>query len=159
MKWRVGVLLGLLAMGVHAEQRGSVGLGIIVGEPTGLSFKTWLSGRAALDAAAAWSLDDSELTLHADYLVTDFTGFKVRQGRLGWYYGLGGRFKSVDNDHADDNDDEDEDRLGIRFPFGLTYLFQTQPLEVFGEVVPIMDLVPETELEMNLGIGIRYYIN
>jgi hypothetical protein len=37
-------------------QDSGFGIGIIAGEPTGLSGKLWLGGNNALDMAAAWSL-------------------------------------------------------------------------------------------------------
>ena len=47
-----------------------LGLGIILGEPTGISFKSWLSTTTAFDMAAAWSfVDEDALHLHGDYLV------------------------------------------------------------------------------------------
>ena len=36
------------------------GAGIIVGEPTGLSFKHWMSRERAVDAAAAWSFSEND---------------------------------------------------------------------------------------------------
>jgi hypothetical protein len=40
---------------------------------------------------------------------------------------------------------------------GLDYVFGEQPFDVFVEFAPILDLVPETELDWSGAIGIRYY--
>ena len=57
-----------LAASVHAGQW--LGLGVMAGEPTGLSAKTWLGKTTAVDAGLAWSLSgDKDLQAHADYLI------------------------------------------------------------------------------------------
>jgi hypothetical protein len=48
----------MTASAPYARGTEGFGLGVIVGNPTGLSFKVWTGGSSAFDAAAAWSLDD-----------------------------------------------------------------------------------------------------
>ena|GEM_PF-4406931 len=60
-----------------------VGLGIIVGEPTGVSAKLWLDGNAGVDAAAAWSVYKyTALHVHADFLWHSLDLLKVSPGQL-----------------------------------------------------------------------------
>ena len=123
------------------------GIGIIIGEPTGISFKNWLSPKTAIDGAAAWSFEgDDALHLHADYLFHNGNLTQVEGGKLLLYYGLGARLKL-----------QDRSRLGVRIPFGVAYLLHASPLDFFLELVPIMDLAPDTELEFNGGFGVRLY--
>lgn len=134
-----------------AQQTGT-GLGIIVGEPTGLSVKLRSSGRAALAAAGAWSArdrDDLDLHVHLDWVLeTDVSGRVGLPGhRLFAYYGLGVRI--VDR-HRDT-------RIGLRVPLGITHYGRRVPLEVFAEVAPVLDVVPATELEANVGVGVRFW--
>jgi len=35
-------------------------------------------------------------------------------------------------------------------------LFADTPLDIFVEVVPVLDLVPDTDLDFNGAVGIRY---
>ena len=59
---------GLCATTVLAEPKG-LGIGVMVGEPTGVSVKKWLDATHAIDGGAAWSIaGDDALSLHADYL-------------------------------------------------------------------------------------------
>ena len=45
------------------------GLGVMIGEPTGISGKYWLSPANAIDFAVAWSFaNDANFHLHTDYL-------------------------------------------------------------------------------------------
>jgi len=52
---------------------------------------------------------------------------------------------------------EDDDFIGIRIPVGLAYLFEGAPVDVFLEVVPLLDVAPETEFTLNAAIGVRYF--
>ncbi|MHB9031256.1 MAG: hypothetical protein ACYC9O_21010 [Candidatus Latescibacterota bacterium] len=142
----------ILSAALASGQTGSTGVGVIIGEPTGISAKHFLSRRDAIDGALAWSLaDDSRLHLHVDYLRHDFRvlqdEFDISEGQLPLFYGIGGRVRI----------DEDDSRVGVRFVIGVSYIFEDAPFDTFFEIAPIMDLVPETELNANAGIGFRYW--
>jgi hypothetical protein len=123
------------------------GLGFMVGEPTGISFKKWVGSTTAFDGAAGWSFRGQDrLHLHVDYLVHNFDMINVERGRLPVYFGLGARLKL-----------EDETLFGVRIPVGVCYLFEKAPLDVFFELVPMFDLVPDTGFKLSGSIGIRYY--
>jgi hypothetical protein len=135
-----------LAAPAQAQRRG-FGLGVILGEPTGLSLKSWTGRTTAIDAAAAWSFGrEDSLHFHVDYLVHDFNLLKTSKGRLPVYYGIGGRIKL-----------EDKTRIGVRFPVGVSYIFEDAPLDLFAELGPILDLAPRTEFTLSASIGLRYY--
>jgi len=124
-----------------------LGLGIILGEPTGLSAKLWTGSSNAFDFGAAWSFEGSgHLLLQADY-VWHSSLTKASSGQLALYYGIGGRIV-----FANDPD------VGVRIPIGLDYIFSSAPIDIFAEVVPIMDLIPDTEFVLNGGLGIRFWL-
>jgi hypothetical protein len=131
---------------VASAKESGFGLGIIVGEPTGLSLKKWMTRTAAVDAAAAWSFVDDSFYVHADYLLHSFNVFKVERGKLLVYYGLGGRIST-----------KSQLRIGARVPVGLSYSIENSPLDVFFEIGPILDLTPATEFRLTGGLGIRYF--
>ncbi|MCK4815689.1 hypothetical protein KA005_07965 [bacterium] len=141
-------ILGLIFVyGIAVGQESGFGLGVIVGEPTGLSWKFWTGSVTAVDGAAAWSFaDKSALHLHADLIFHDFTRIYVEKGKFPLYFGFGGRIKL-----------EKKSRIGIRIPLGITYIPERLPLDMFLEIVPILDLVPGTEFDFNAAIGIRYF--
>ena len=142
------LVIGLTLLWCTAAPAGDLGVGVILGEPTGLSFKQWVTGRTALDAAAAWSFgDESAFHVHMDYLLHTGGPSGEDIGRMLLYLGIGGRLKAEDDDA----------RIGARVPLGLAYEFDESPIEVFFEVAPILDLAPETELRVNGGFGIRYF--
>ena len=53
--------------GLHGTDKGTLGVGIIVGEPVGVSAKLYLSDDRAIQAAAGSALIGGGLHLHADY--------------------------------------------------------------------------------------------
>lgn len=154
--WRLFFAVFVLGHLVQAQDRG-FGLGIVVGEPTGISLKSWQGRTTALDAALAWSFAGNDFVqLHGDYLSHNFSLLKVEQGQLPFYYGIGGRIKLINIDNKR-GDRDDKTRIGVRIPLGLAYLFEKVPLDLFIEVVPILDLVPETAFDLNAAIGVRYF--
>ena len=143
------IILGFIAFSispVHAQNSG-VGIGIIVGDPTGFSIKSWHSRTLAVDGAVAWSATDDKLQIHADYLLHNFSLFRPRHGgQLPFYYGLGGSV--IFGDDA---------KVSVRIPLGLDYLFRNYPLDFFVELVPKLNIIPDTEFEIDAALGIRIY--
>jgi len=156
---RVAVLalLAALAPVRPATAQEGFGVGIIAGEPTGVTIKSWLDRTEAIDAAAAWSFSGRDsLQLHVDYLVHDFSLVRPRRlpGRLPLYAGLGARLRLRESGKRR------EDRqaaAGIRVPLGAAYLLADTPVELFLEVVPVLDLAPDTELGLDAAVGARWY--
>ena len=123
------------------------GLGVILGEPTGITFKYWSSDKAAFDGALAWSFSrEDKFHIHGDYLFHSLNAYTLDDLPFNLYYGIGIRIKFAS-----------ETQLGVRIPLGTTYTPTSTPLEIFCEIVPLMDLTPDTAFRFNGGIGIRYY--
>jgi hypothetical protein len=129
---------------IHSQNKG-FGLGIIVGEPTGVSFKYWTGSNSAFDGAVAWSfIDGGALHIHADYILHSFNLIPVGSGSLPFYYGIGARIKFLD-----------DAGIGVR----VAYLFSGTPIDIFLEIVPLLDLTPKTDFKINAAIGGRYFFN
>ncbi|MFH1501651.1 MAG: hypothetical protein ABIG03_01260 [Candidatus Eisenbacteria bacterium] len=140
----------LVVSAAQPSSAGNVGLGVIAGEPTGLSLKTWLGDTSALDAAAGWSLGENEwLYLHVDYLHHryDLHLPDLDEG-VPYYFGIGGRVLLREGHDS---------RLGIRIPLGLDYVFKDSRFDVFVEIAPIVNLIPDTELGLSGGVGARFW--
>ncbi len=135
------------------ESNRNIGLGIIAGEPTGVSFKLWSSQTTAFDAGAAWSFVGGEFfQVHGDFLLHNFDIFRVDSGRMSLFYGVGGRVK-----FGEDTVGDNETTLSLRVPIGLAYEFEKTPVEIFLEIVPMLDLIPATEIGIAGAVGFRYY--
>jgi hypothetical protein len=137
----------LASAGASAQDQG-FGIGMILGEPTGVSMKNWLTHKTAFDLAVAWSFSgrDDALHIHGDYLIHDFSLIPVDKGQFPLYFGIGGRIKF-----------SDDVNVAVRIPVGLDYLFADAPVDIFIEVAPMLELTPDTDFDMNGGVGVRYF--
>jgi hypothetical protein len=64
------------------------------------------------------------------------------------FFGIGGRI--IMNEDADDT-------IGIRFPVGLDYIFTNYPFDIFVEIVPILDVAPDTDFDLEGALGARFW--
>ena len=142
------ILLMLFITNVSSAQSNGFGLGIIVGQPTGISAKYWTSSSTALDFGLGYSFENnSRMHLHADYLFHSKDLFNTSEN-IALYYGPGARLKLVD---------KDDSRLGFRFDVGLVWVPRNSPIDVFLEIAPLLDIIPETDFSFTGGIGVRYF--
>ena len=128
-------------------QNSGFGIGVIVGEPTGISAKGWVSSLNAIDAGVAWSFRaKGSFHLHADYL-WHFPNVIQASERFPLFAGIGGRFAAGKGNGI----------FGMRAVGGFAWWPRNVPLEVFVEFAPIFDIIPATELSAGGGLGIRYF--
>lgn len=142
------ILMILMLVVSVAGQCKELGLGVSLGNPTGLNGKYWLGGNTAVDGGLAFSLGKhSNLSIHSDYLLHNEGAFFFNDVHpLDLYYGIGGRMEFAD-----------EIELGVRVPVGLTHRIENGTADVFGEVAPIWNFVSAMGLELHLLVGGRYY--
>lgn len=140
-------LFALSATPATAQLRG-FGAGILIGEPTGLTAKVWLTRATAIDGGIAWSFTrEGSFHLHADYLWHSYEAVKSEH-TIPLYAGIGGRIKAGRGDRG---------AIGVRFVGGIAFHLDEAPFEFFLEFAPIMNLIPATTLSINGGLGARYY--
>lgn len=138
--------IALFSLSIFAQDEG-LGLGLIFGEPTGLSAKLWTSERTALDAALAWSFSGvGWMHIQADFLMHNYDIISVSKGKLPLYYGAGA-YLAFSSDFG----------LGARVPLGLAYQFEGAPVDIFAEIAPGLALLPDIGFYIGGGFGARYY--
>ncbi|MEX0780875.1 MAG: hypothetical protein WD491_14050 [Balneolales bacterium] len=134
----------------NEDNRGIFGFGGMFGDPSGGTIKYWFNPANALDASAGISFRDesneNNISLHLGYLRHQYNDIDVARGLMPYYFGIGGHARFGDRSKA-----------GVRFASGLTYLFQNDPLEIYAEFTPILELTPSTVVHINYGVGLRYY--
>ena len=156
-KMMFAILVGLISASAFAQEQ--LGLGVILGEPTGLSVKYWLDDKQAIDGGATWSFWDGDgFQLHADYLWHGFEFLSplVVSGKLPVYAGVGARLKFRDDNGK--HDDGGDTVFGLRVPLGVSYLFDGKPFDIFAEIAPTLDLTPDVELNFAIAVGVRFYV-
>jgi hypothetical protein len=139
----------LMASPIHQGRK--LGLGLVAGEPSGLSWKYWQGSTHALDGALAISSFNDYFAAHVNYLWHNYKAIKVEQGKMPLYYGVGGALWSG-TFHTHDGAN-----LGVRGVVGLEYVFDRAPFDLFLELAPTMYLVPESGLWLHAGLGGRFY--
>jgi len=144
-----------------------LGLGIILGEPTGFTGKTWQGqgSKRAIDFGLAYSFG-SFVLVYGDYLFHFPGAFKGSSrerflAELSPYVGVGGVLLIATGGPKADRKyfaaSTSSIGLSFRIPLGVEWLPADPPLGVFVEVVPGVGFVPRTFALLQAGIGIRYY--
>ncbi len=153
-------LLLISGRAVGQQRNHPFGLGVIFGEPTGISAKLWTSPNNALDFGLGWSLGGDRIGryegyydhgdrvhFHMDYLGHSFNAIRSTE-RFPLYYGIGARINSGAGYNTS---------FAVRIPFGVEWLPHSTPLDVFVEVVPSLQLTYYTGFALDAGIGARYF--
>jgi hypothetical protein len=149
MKKAIFIFLFMISGTAVMAQDSGFGLGLYLGEPTGLGVKGWVSPNGAVAGAMAWTFTgDGQLHIHLDYHRHSFKLFNVSKGKLPVYYGIGAKVVF-----------QDDPILGARIPLGINYIFEDAPLDIFAEIVPGLRLFPGTDFDLAGGVGIRYFFN
>lgn len=126
-------------------------IGVVIGDPTGISGRLGLDGQHSFEGALAFSSSKYEgLHIHGTYLWDRARTFATQEGPINLYYGLGARLISIRDGKYDG-----DTAIGARAPLGLLYNFNNPDLEIFGEVSLALDLTPKIDVDLDLGIGVR----
>ncbi len=153
----LAVIVGTAGSALAQEEKGVFGLGLIIGEPTGVSAKYYLSDDTALDFAAGGAVIGRGIQVHADYLWHPWILEEQDSFALPLYVGPGLRVLRRDSGGGD----EDHMRIGIRAVLGILFDFRTVPLDVFVEVAGVADYRTLDDshfgFDINAGAGVRYY--
>lgn len=147
------LLLAVFFVNVTQAKADPLALGVIIGTQTGFSFKYNMSERRAIDGAISYSSDnDFGTAIHADYLFDRARVFSAdRSGPIDFYYGLGLRASNIRR-----GSDDGKTLIGVRAPFGLQYSIVNPNLDFFGELVPVLEVTPRSDVVVDAGIGLRY---
>lgn len=134
----------------QASNRGPLGIGLILGEPSALSGKYMFAAHSGAQLHVGYGIGNrGRLIVIGDYLFHFHTVIAPIKGagRLVPYVGVGGRLGISSGDPV----------LGVRFPVGLSFWLSAAPLEFFVEVAIGLGLIPSTQHLIDGGLGGRFY--
>ncbi|MBK9644544.1 MAG: hypothetical protein IPO67_05240 [Deltaproteobacteria bacterium] len=137
-----------------AERPEGLGVGVLLGAPTGLSVAYRFDDpRHAVAAGLAWSVSSRDVQLHLDYqlVLQRYESVEVDTVDFPLYIGVGARFRAGDSPYRNDPN------FGLRVPFGVAVHPKSLPIEGFVEVAPIVGLFPDTTVYVDAGFGVRVY--
>ena len=140
----------LLAYSVALPQEKDLGVGVILGDPSGFSAKYWTSEKNAIDLGVGYSFIGvgSGLSIHFDYLY-HINDLIKSENRVPVYYGFGVRFRFPQGE---------PNIFGARGVVGVLWYPENYPVDLFVEFAPSFRLLPNSAIDFGFGIGGRYYI-
>lgn len=167
---RVACVLSAIAMlipaGAHADrdedniergvEKGTFGIGLIIGEPTGICGKLYLKDDQAIQAAVGGAFVGGGFQVHADYVFHPFILQARESFVLATYIGPGVRFIQYTNGR-----EATSNAIGLRATGGLLFDFKNVPLDAFIEVAGVFEYEfadgEGAGIALNAGAGVRYY--
>lgn len=137
---------------------GNFGLGVMLGDPSGLTAKVWTSRATAFQLGLSYSWGDYFAILgdHLWHFPNALAGAGGGANQFVPYLGLGAVLFFDDDGNFRDRNDRDV-ALGARIPLGIEFLPRAIPLGVFAEVVPGVGIVPDVFGFVQGDIGARFY--
>ncbi|MBI4417157.1 MAG: DUF3996 domain-containing protein [Ignavibacteriales bacterium] len=151
MKRTLALLVLSLTLGsLGAAQVKKVGIGLIVGAPTGFSVKYWSKPSEALQGFVGGGFGG--IAFGADYL---FHSNAFRNPQVPFYYGPGVFLGAAS--FGGPRYDKSTLAVGARFMFGADYIFPNDPFDIAFEIGPALILTPVVGLGLEGGISFRFY--
>jgi len=139
----------------RGEEKGTIGVGIVVGEPVGICGRLYLKDDQAIQAAVGAGFLGGGIQIHADYAFHPYILQTRETFVLATYVGPGLRIAQ----HSDGRDDS-YFAFGVRGVGGLLFDFKN-PLDAFFEIAGVLEYgFADGEgvgLSFNAGAGVRYY--
>jgi hypothetical protein len=151
------------------EANKTFGLGIELGEPSGLNGKYFVSDSGALDFGIGWIYSHyyygDGIHLYGDYLWHPTSLVSSSAFELPFYVGVGLRYWQFDFcDRGLCN--YRGSAVGVRVPVGISFDFNNVPLDIFLQLVPVLDFVngdyydrynDRAHFGIDLSVGLRYW--
>ncbi len=149
-------MLGLILLSSSAlttVPSSGISIGIVIGDPTGLSLKFWGVGQNSalqLHVGGGGFVAPADLSVSGSLL---FHALLTRETPVNGYLGVGAflGMETGKNDQA---------VIGIIIPLGLEFIFTEVPLDLFIEVPPAIGFTTNGEVRAGLtfGIGLRFIL-
>jgi len=160
MKSRIIVIIFFMvfALNYANAQNKNFGFGFVLGDPTGFSFKFGLGGNNAISAVLGGSSFGTP-RIGADYLWY-YNSFNSSIVEL--YFGPGAAlgfghshewYWHDDNKYYEHNDLS----LGARMIIGINVVPPRTPLEIYLELGPMIEVVPDFHSDVEVGLGVRFF--
>jgi hypothetical protein len=138
-------------------EKGTFGLGLYIGEPTGVAAKLYLKDDEAVQGAVGFAFAGDGFQIHADYVFHPYILQDKEAFTMPVYFGPGARFIQ----YSAGRDGDRYVALGARGVAGLLFDFKDLPLDAFVEVAGVVEYGFADRagfgLTFNAGAGARYY--
>lgn len=145
------------------------GIGLELGEPSGFNGKVFISPKAALDfgigAIYGHYYYEDGLHLYGDFLFHPASLASTEAFELPFYFGFGLRHWQFDYCYMNVCT-YDGATFGIRIPFGIALDFNRSPLDIFFQLIPVIDFVDDDYYDrfgnrrhtgIDASLGVRFW--
>jgi hypothetical protein len=152
------------------EANKTFGLGIELGEPSGLTGKLFVSPKAALDFGIGYAYQnyyyDDGLHIYADFLFHPTVLAHADAFELPFYIGGGLRYWDFDFCDPQGRCTYRGSAVGVRIPIGIDFDFNRAPIDIFLQIVPVLDFLhgdyydryrDRTHLAVDPSVGFRFW--
>lgn len=143
------------AISKRYETDKKLGLGLMLGVPSGLGVKFLATEELAIDFGAGAYIkyrDRTGLHIHADLLYHPFVAVEGDSFVAPFYSGLGVRFLNFG----------DFTHIGVRIPFGIAFDLESKSIDIFLEGAFIYDVSRGEStggaVDINIMSGLRFYV-
>jgi hypothetical protein len=131
---------------------GDFGLGLSLGDPTGVNGKYYLSSHTAVVGGMGFGIGDIEgFQLHGDFVWHPVQLMSNAHMLLSVYVGAGAAMVIGDGPNNDDFG------FGVRAPIGVNFAFTRLPMDAFFEFAPGGEFIADPGFRLDVAAGARYY--
>lgn len=152
------------------EANKTFGLGLELGEPSGLTGKVFVSPQAAIDFGIGYAYQnyyyEDGLHLYGDFLLHPTVLAHADAFELPFYIGGGIRYWEFDFCDRNGVCTFRGSAVGIRIPIGIDFDFNRAPIDIFLQIVPVIDFLrgdyyryynDRTHLAVDPSVGFRFW--
>lgn len=145
-----------VATPAHAADKGTIGIGLQLGEPTGITAKIYLKDDQAVQVCAGSAFVAGGLEVDADYLFHPLI-LQTRDSFVMPLY-VGPGLRAIDYRKGGG---ENAFAMGMRAVVGILFDFKEVPLDAYVEVGGVLQYRFQHDTGvmagLDLGLGVRYY--
>ncbi|MCC6397837.1 MAG: hypothetical protein IT282_12530 [Bacteroidetes bacterium] len=159
LRWLLCVAVAVVALAPVGRAQERFGIGLMIGDPSGISWKYHLRSANALSGLVGFSPFD-RFRIHVDYL---WEARPFDQPSLSLWYGVGGavgfgRAQYLVKHNRDTYVTRTASMgVGIRMVGAFNFAVPRSPVELGLELAPILIIGPDTGVGVDGGIYVRFY--
>lgn len=149
----------LCFVGGTGVAHGNFGVGFILGDPSGISWKYKMNQTNSLAGVVGFSPYD-RFRIHVDYL---WHASSFEEPGLQLYYGVGGAIGFGRTEYVAGRgkylyfSSTESAGFGMRGVIGVGYEIPRSPVELMVEAAPIIVIAPASGIGVDAGVGVRVY--
>lgn len=145
------VSLLLAPLSVFGQE--GTGIGLTLGNPNGITARSWFTEDSSVDFGAGWSITDSKkFQVHGSYLWNRPHAFELNEEKFDFFFGGGFGLRT------NSGNNENQVVFGPRLPVGVSYLFADPDLELFAQAAITVGVIPSSDVYFDLHLGARFYL-